>query len=293
MENESLKTGVQNNLASMLDTLTKAMTEISPTVLKSIVESQIKEKDSEDIEAAKAARRASRTWTVAPEVSSGQRKTACVKSARPIPLTKTAKRMPVVMTKGVKSKKKAEKSEERQEHTKFGMYRGPIDIGSMNPSDQILVVNMDNETSVSSSGVGVIATELTFNPNTTTQWAEYDGLWREYRVLAVRVEWVPNNFTAISTTLGSPIAIGMNKGSTIGTPTSRLQVLRLAHPRYHSVWEKWAYVIRPDDYTDLDVGGTASPSSEFSLLIYGDGQNNTITYGRIWIRYVIQLSSRQ
>jgi len=192
-----------------------------------------------------------------------------------------------------KSNSKANREIERLEQSKFGMYKGPLRLKGSSYTGQMKVLQCTSSTTMSSSGLGVIATELTFNPNTTNEWASFSARFREYRVLGCEVHYIPYLVVNTSTIASAPIVVGLNKGGAIGTPTTFNQVLMLAKSVVHHTCKKWVFAIRPDDYTDLDVGAVSSPSSEFSMLVYGDGLSNTITYGRIVVYWVIQFSSSQ
>jgi hypothetical protein len=198
----------------------------------------------------------------------------------------------------LKSKNKSKRSGrntkiERQERSKFGMYRGPIRVGESKYSDKLDVVNLTSVTQVSSSALGVMAAELTFNPNTTFEWASFAARYREYRVLAVELSWEPNFMVNTATSLGGPIYIALNKGGALGTPTSKGQVLAMADSECRSSYKKWNYQIRPDDYTDLDVGSTSTPSSEFSFVFFANAFTASTVFGDFAQRWVVQFSSRQ
>ena len=102
-------------------------------------------------------------------------------------------------------------------------------------------------------------------------------------------------FGKVSTTAFNvgPCVIATNKGPAFGTPTSIAQVWALAKPKVFHLTERMEYEIRPDDYTDLDVGSTASPASEFSVVLYADGLTASSGYGRLLCKWVVQFSSRQ
>lgn len=197
------------------------------------------------------------------------------------------------MKKSNKNPKNNGRRIDAQERTKFGMYKGPIDVGQSKSSDLLLVTNLTSTTTMSSSAVGVLATELTFNPNTTTEWSSYAARFREYRVLAVEVSFMPSQVVNLSGAVCGPCAIATNKGGVLGTPTGVAQVWALANAKPKLMFKPWNYIIRPDDYTDLDVGSTSTPSSEFSMLVYGDGFTNSLLVGRLFLRWVVQFSSRQ
>ncbi len=172
-------------------------------------------------------------------------------------------------------------------------YHGPINLSTSTTSGLIELVNLHSSTTTSSSGVGVLATELTFNPNTTVEWASWAARFREYRVLAVSVHYEPYSIVNLSTIAGAPIVVAENKAAALGTPTSYNQLIALARYQVHHVFKSWSFTIRADDYTDLDMGGTASPSSEFSMLLYGDSLSNSILYGRLFITWVVQFATTQ
>jgi len=138
-----------------------------------------------------------------------------------------------------------------------------------------------------------MATEITFNPNTTTEWASFAARYREYRVLAVELSWEPNFVANTATSLGGPIYCALNKGGVVGTPTSKGQILAMANSQCHSSYKKWSFTIRPDDYTDLDVGSTSTPGSEFSFVFFSNAFTASTTFGDFALRWVVQFSSRQ
>lgn len=198
----------------------------------------------------------------------------------------------IVMSKRNKQPNKG-RAIDAMERTKFGMYKGPIEVGQSKFTDLMVVVNLTSTTTTSASGLGIVATELTFNPNTTTEWTSYAARYREYRVLAVEVHFIPSQVVNISGAVCGPCAVATNKGGVLGTPTSIGQVYALANSKPKLMFKPWSYQIRPDDYTDLDVGSTSTPSSEFSMLVYGDGFTNSLLVGRYFIKWVVQFSSRQ
>lgn len=185
------------------------------------------------------------------------------------------------------------KTIDKQERSKFGLYSGPIEIGESRFSDKLDIVNLTSQTTSSSNGVGVLAGEITFNPNTTTEWASFAARYREYRVLAVELTWQPYQVVNTAAVIVGPLYVAMNKGTSLGTPTSKAQVFALARSKVMHTAKKFKYTIRPDDYTDLDVGSTSSPSSEFSFLFYTSGVSNSTVYGDWAIRWVVQFSARQ
>lgn len=186
-----------------------------------------------------------------------------------------------------------EKQIEKMEKSKFGMYRGPIDLGQSKTTGEVELLNLtDVVTSLSSTGLGVIALERTFNPNVTTEWTSFAARFREYRVLAVQVKYMPFNIVNTTVFTPGPCVIATNKGPAFGTPTSNAQVWALAKPKLFHLAKPMKYIIRADDYTDLDVGATASPSSEFSIVLYADGLSTSVLYGRFFCTWVVQFSSR-
>jgi len=172
------------------------------------------------------------------------------------------------------------------------VWKGSFDI-EPTPSGLTEVFPLHSFTSVASSAVGVMAAEITTNPNTTVEFASYAARFREYRVLGVEAEWVPNNIVNTTAIVGSAMIIAQNKASAFGTPTAYNQLFPMAHAKVQHVYKRFKYPIVADDITDLDVGSTAAPGSEFSFLFYSDGLTASTTYGRYFFRWVVQFSSPQ
>ncbi len=192
-----------------------------------------------------------------------------------------------------KNSRKGNKAIERAERSKFGMYTGPIRVGESAWTDKLDVVNLHSVSTISSNGVGVMASEITFNPNTTAEWASFAARYLEYRVLAVLAEFHPRPIVNTTGVIGAPVVFATNKGGAFGTPSSRVQVFSLTNPKVGHSMKVMKYEIRPDDYTDLDVGSTGSPSSEFSLLLYSDSMTVSTTFYDVFFTWVVQFSSRQ
>lgn len=197
------------------------------------------------------------------------------------------------------SEKRKSKSNSRSNHeisrleqSKFGMYRGPLRI-NRGTSGLTKLMQLTSSTTTASSAIGVLAAEITFNPNTCTEWASYAARFREYRVMGVELEFKPYGIVNLSTYAGAPVVVAVNKGGVVGIPTSFNAVLAMAKSQVNHVLKPWKVSIRADDYTDLDVGSTTTPSSEFSLLYYADGLSNSTTYGRLVMYWVVQFSSPQ
>lgn len=174
----------------------------------------------------------------------------------------------------------------------FKVWKGSFDI-EPTPSGLVEVIPLHSVVSIASNALGVMAAEITTNPNTTIEYASYAARFREYRVLGVEAEWVPNlkvNTTAI---VGAAMLIAQNKSSAFGTPTSYNQLFPMGHAKVQQVFERFKYSIVADDITDLDVGSTAAPGSEFSFLFYADGLTASTTYGRYFLRWIVQFSSPQ
>jgi len=174
----------------------------------------------------------------------------------------------------------------------FKVWSGSVDL-DITKSGATEVVNLQSVTSVASNALGVMAAEITTNPNTTTEWASFAARYREYRVLAVEFHWVPNNIVNTTGLVGAAMAVAQNKAAALGTPSGYGQLFSMAVGKIKHVFKPFKYLIAADDITDLDMGGTATPGSEFSFLFYSDGLTASTTYGRFFTKWVVQFSSRQ
>lgn len=194
--------------------------------------------------------------------------------------------------KSKNNKNKAESYEHGRTAKGMKIWSGNVDIGTT-PSGQTQLANLHSTTTTSSNGVGVMAAEITFNPNTANEWASFAARYREYRVVAVEVEYVPYATVNLSTIVGAPLVVAQNKAAALGTPASYAQVYSMGKPKVKHVFKPFSFTIVADDLTDLDMGGTATPASEFSFVFYADGLSNSILYGRWFFKWLVQFSSVQ
>lgn len=91
------------------------------------------------------------------------------------------------MAKGSKKNGKSQKSD-----TAMVVYRGPISISSAG-QPQTIKINLKSVFTVSSNSAGFFEVYSdTLRPSQTSEWSNYSSTWREYRVLGIRSEYVPN-----------------------------------------------------------------------------------------------------
>ncbi len=181
------------------------------------------------------------------------------------------------------------------ERTKFGKYSGPIQLNTNPTSGQMIVVNCHSTNAIATTAGGVMAGEITFNPNTTNQWASYAARFGEYRLLAVQLHYEPRFVT--TDTYASPgvcagLALAMNKGAAAGTPTTYVSVMGRGKHKLVNTRNPFTYTIRADDYTDNQMYSTASPTSVFSFLYYANGLPASLSpFGDLFITWVLQFSN--
>jgi hypothetical protein len=147
---------------------------------------------------------------------------------------------------------------------------------------------------VTTSAGGVYAVAFTpANVSGFTEWSSYAARYSQARVLALRIIYRRNyavNVSATGPTAGGNLVVGTDRsGSVIGTPTSEIQVFALQNAKVFDVFTSWSYEARAIDIEDQLYSPTSgSPTATFAICVYGNGFNNTTTYGEIFVEAMVE-----
>jgi len=180
------------------------------------------------------------------------------------------------------------------------VYTGPIIKPAEAVAQDLKVVTLFEDVAITSSAGGVVANVFTSDPTSGSPsgWANWLALYREYRVLAIEVEYCPPLFGSAPTAAGvpqeaiSPLYEVEDRG--LATPLASFSAAAAyASLRMHPFDERWRRQVRMSSTLEAQFGLTsASPASVYYVKWYGAPGGNAVTYGRARVAYVIQFKNR-
>lgn len=120
-------------------------------------------------------------------------------------------------------KNKASKGQRKNAWDLDMTYNGPIKIGLGKEKSLTLLVNRTLANNILSNGSGIVTNQYRSTDVTTVQdWASLQAVWKEYRVLAMELEYIP-----IALSSSSPICLGV-AGTHNGTTTAPASMAEIA-----------------------------------------------------------------
>lgn len=142
------------------------------------------------------------------------------------------------------------------------------------------------------SGAGVNNTVLGNSPSSVANWASLAAVWDEYRVLALRLKYVPYKFAGGSTVVvQAPIVV-------VGDFDTATALTGYSLANQYSSCKEYPGD-RPFEYTILMSGSenaqfisTGSPANSFYIKPYTSGNTVSLDIGRVHLMYVIQFRGR-
>jgi hypothetical protein len=168
---------------------------------------------------------------------------------------------------------------------------------SLMSSVQLELTYLKGYNTITSTAGGVIAPSYSNTDPFTLSipgFSTYAALYKEYRVLAIKVQYTPNLDGAVNNVLiaGSPFIIGSDHKGTL-TATSYADIQNQTDSRLTAVNRKWTHVARaisPDEMVYTSTGGAQSIG--WGVNSYASGYAATTGYGSTLVTYTIQFAQR-
>jgi hypothetical protein len=170
-------------------------------------------------------------------------------------------------------------------------YNGPINVGTTLTG---IVANLRETISIISSGSGIISYIDHVDPSGSDNWSEYSTSWLEYRVLGIKYHFMPqykvNTATTTTVIQDTPIVFCQLHSSTAPTPSSIQEAWAYSDgKKVDSLMREKSVTWRMSDTFEAEFQDTATPSTAiYSVMFQGFGASNSITYGTIFISYLVQ-----
>jgi len=191
-------------------------------------------------------------------------------------------------------KSKSGKKEHMPPNDQALVYKGPIKLKSEKDQALTEILPMNFTGAIASSAGGIIDTNYSSDPSSygLSDWTNFQGLYVEYRVLGVRLEYFPNNRYNKSTTVCTPLIVLVDRE--VGTLGGYQVAMSHESATKHSLEDPWIKEARmngPDEAQWIDT--TTSPSSIYYIKFYSDGLSVSTTYGRSFVYLLIEFRGRK
>jgi len=178
-------------------------------------------------------------------------------------------------------------------------YHGPIWTRKFRENRNMVVVDLQAEGFLTSSAGGVLNNVYTSSSATWANFGTWAGLYDEFRVLGMQLEFFPNNrYSKVTTTCTPGFGVVDHADST--PLTSYAAALAYASNRVLSIEDPWtdrseyrgssvpSLIIRMDGAEEAQWLPTSSTSSYLAIKIYFSGLTASTSYGLFLLRGLVQ-----
>ncbi len=197
----------------------------------------------------------------------------------------------------IRTRRKPKRRQRRREavpNASATAYTGPI-IRSL-ATTQGISVNLRQVVTVTTTAGGVASTTVNNNPSSGDNWADYVAAWSEYRVLGIQFEYVPfykvNYFNGALNITDAPMVFSTLHSPSTPAPASISQAWGYGSSKLSSLMTHVKNNWHMSSTEEAGFISTAAPAStDTALLLYANG-SALITYGQLFITYLVQFRSR-
>lgn len=144
-----------------------------------------------------------------------------------------------------------------------------------------------------SSGAGQITTYFVNNISAATDWASLASLYKEYRVLAIKVDYMPyNRYSKATSTTTTPAIIAVDRSGNTTTPSSYDELMQYSSAQKKSLEDPWSFSCKMSGTEEAQFRPTTSTAPGFGFKFYSDSLSLSTTYGRYFFYWLVQFRGR-
>ncbi len=164
-------------------------------------------------------------------------------------------------------------------------------VGSDNDVSTVLV---PFETALSSDSSGNVSQVFSNDPNNSAYWTTLYSNFEQYRVLGVRMHFVPNSVHGGTTTIyKSPLIYVTDFDSSAALTSYGLARTFSNHREVESTKPFTVFAVEDDsNIAEWNDVVTATPINSFWIKMFGTGFTASMALGRITIDYIVQFKGR-
>lgn len=193
--------------------------------------------------------------------------------------------------KSSRSRGSSSRSRASQPSATSSVYTGPLRRSPRAEPSMTTVTIVIVQSSISTSAGGTLSNYLTTsNVTTATDWASFASAYYEYRVLGMRVEYVPRSPGATSSFCNG--FIGSVHSTSAGVPVAASEVANLDDAKFRSFAYPWSHEWRMNGIDESGFLSTGSGSTFGGIVYYAPNGPATAIQGDIVVYYRVQFRSQ-
>lgn len=176
-------------------------------------------------------------------------------------------------------------------------YVGPIDSPSFKMASDVHTFLCRNQGALASSGTGVInpVIDCYLQASSSPEWAGLSPNFKEFRVLALKIEFIPwNQYSKPTTTTTTPMYVTADRSD--GTALSSLaDAVKSASCQIYSIDNRWSRSIKMDGVEEslwTAVGASPATTNRFYLKLFATGLANSTSYADFLVTTVVQFKNQ-
>ncbi len=172
-------------------------------------------------------------------------------------------------------------------------YSGPIDQPAYKQACDLHTFVFCINGQLTSSAAGVLATVFDSYAQATTaaDWVTVSPAFKEYRILAMKVKFLPwNRYSKATTTVTTPVYVVTDRtdSSPIASLSAAASSATCMQKSLEDVWTKAVRMDSIEESTFVPVGTAQASASRMYIKLYSSGLSNSTTYGDFLTHVVVQ-----
>ncbi len=169
-------------------------------------------------------------------------------------------------------------------------YKGPIQLRSVSQQTYVEKMNVTLQTNATTNVSGVMDLVFGNSPASLSQWTTLAGLYNEYRVLGMKLEFTPIKQVSTWAYGISYTVIDHDVSAALGGAAAAAQ-----HESYMQLgnYSRWSREARSNGIEEFDFISTASPAAQYYIKVYSSANTPSITIGVFALTYLIEFRGKK
>jgi hypothetical protein len=177
-------------------------------------------------------------------------------------------------------------------------YTGPTRLPAALQQNDTMTTQLNNSGQLTSSGAGVIATVFGayLQMSTSADFANFQSLYSEYRILSMEVEFIPwNSFNTPTTTTQAPLYTVTDRqtATALASVAQAINYDSLLAVVPQKRFKRSIKMDSTDEANWIAIGSSPATGSNFYVKLYSSGNANSTIFYDFIARVLVQFRGRQ
>lgn len=164
---------------------------------------------------------------------------------------------------------------------------GPFDGRWRHFANHTTTLMLTDQVDLASTAGGAIADVYGNSPTGSPNWADTNTVWGEFRTLAMRVRFLPNNRYSKTTTTCVPMVAIVDRRASTALASYDAGVSHESH-RLVSLEDPWTMEVFMEGSEESQFQAVSGPVSVSWIKLYATGLTVSTTYGKVFVDYLVQ-----